>query len=314
MLLTSNWREWYHLRHQQGCLVSGAQFEDYVTRILGRFHDDFTNPSPAGTLGDGGCDGLAEAGTILYACYGQRPARNAERELQAKLVSDFTRGRDSWTTFRFWRFVTNAPVGPETLKSFTSLQREHGEGTQRPLTMRIWQPENLWTEVVNTLAPQVLDDLYPGAPGIANLDLADLLPLLEALGHSDADTDITASIAPVPVNKMDYNKLPAGSRLEFNNGRLMAPRSENWYANAADPTLSDAHGERFRAIYLSAREISANPIEILERIYVAVAGPNFRMDARRANAAYAVVSYFFDSCHIFEAPPKNLESTHVAAN
>ena len=92
MLMTSNWRDWYHLRHQQDCLVSGAQFEDYVTRILGRFHDDFTNPSPAGTLGDGGCDGLAEAGTILYACYGQRPARNAERELQKKLDSDFARG------------------------------------------------------------------------------------------------------------------------------------------------------------------------------------------------------------------------------
>ena len=89
MLMTSNWRDWYHLRHQQGCLVSGAQFEDYVTRILARFHDDFTNPAPSGTLGDGGCDGLADAGKILYACYGQRPARNAERELQAKLVSDF---------------------------------------------------------------------------------------------------------------------------------------------------------------------------------------------------------------------------------
>ena len=72
MLTTSNWRDWYHFRHQQGCLVSGAQFEDYVTRILGRFHDDFTNPSPAGALGDGGCDGLADAGTILYACYGRR--------------------------------------------------------------------------------------------------------------------------------------------------------------------------------------------------------------------------------------------------
>lgn len=26
------------------------------------------------------------------------------------------------------------------------------------------------------------------------------------------------------------------------------------------------------------------------------------MDGKRANAAFAVVSYFFDSCHIFEMP------------
>lgn len=314
MLMTSNWRDWYHLRHQQGCLVSGAQFEDYVTRILGRFHNDFTNPSPAGTLGDGGCDGLAETGTILYACYGQRPARSAERELQAKLVSDFARGRDSWTTFQTWRFVTNAPVGPETLKSFTSLQQQHVEGTQRPLTMRIWQPEHLWTEVVSTLTPQVLDELYPGAPGIENLELADLLPLLDALGQSDSDADDAGSIRPVPANKMDFNNLPTGSRLEFNSGRLMAPRIEKWYAEASDPSLLDAHGERFRVIYLAAREVTTEPIEILERIYVAVAGTNFRMDAKRANAAYAVVSYFFDSCHIFETPPAIQGGTHAATH
>jgi len=314
MLTTSNWRDWYHFRHQQGCLVSGAQFEDYVTRILGRFHDDFTNPSPAGALGDGGCDGLADAGTILYACYGQRPARNAERELRTKLVGDFTRGRDCWTTFLTWRFVTNAPVGPETLKAFTALQQQHGEGTQRPLTMRIWRPETLWTEVVSTLAPQVLDELYPGAPGIENLELVDLLPLLDALGQSDDAEDIVASIHPVPPDKMDFNNLPTGSRLEFNSGRLMAPRIDKWYAEASDPGLLDAHGERFREIYLGARDVTTEAVEILERVYVAVAGANFRMYAKRANAAYAVVSYFFDSCHIFETPPATLESTRAAAN
>lgn len=314
MLMTPNWRDWYHLRHQQGCLVSGAQFEAYVTRVLRSFHDDFTNPSPAGSLGDGGCDGLAKRGTILYACYGQRPARNAERELRDKLVADFTRGQESWEDFLIWRFVTNAPVGPTTLKSFTSLQQQHDEGTQRPLEMRIWQSEDLWSEVVGTLVPQVLNELFPGAPGIENLELADLLPLLDALGQPDGSEDIAASIPPVPPNKMDFNNLPQGARLEFNSGRLMAPRIDKWYADASDPGLSDAHGERFKAIYLGARKVTREPIEILERIYVAVAGTNFRMDAKRANAAYAVVSYFFDSCHIFETPPATLGGTHAAAN
>lgn len=314
MLMTSNWRDWYHFQHQQRCLVSGAQFEDYVSRILERFHDDFINPAPAGTLGDAGCDGLADAGTVLYACYGQRPGRSAERELQAKIISDFTRGLNSWTTFHTWRFVTNAPVGPETLKSFTAIQQRHNPRTQRPLKMRIWRPERLWTEIVSTLAQRILDELYPGAPGIENLELSDLLPLLESLGQSDGSPDDAGSIRPVPASKMEFNNLPLGSQLEFNNGRLMAPRIDRWYAEASDPTLSDAHGKRFRAIYLDACEVTTDPIEILERIYVAVAGANFRMDASRANATYAVVSYFFDSCHIFETPPSVPRSTHAATN
>lgn len=314
MLLTPNWREWYHFRHQQACHASGAQFEEYVTRCLGHFHDDFTNPSPAGTLGDGGCDGLAEAGRILYACYGQRPARNAERELQGKLESDFTRGRASWDTFEIWRFVTNAPVGPESLKTFTGLQRQHAAGAKRPLELRIWSPDHLWDNAVGQLSVEILNDLFPGAPGIANLELADLLPLLDTLGNSDGADDVAAEILPVPSNKMDFNDLPEASRLEFNSGRRMAARIERWYGEASDPSIYDSHGERFKEIYLGIRKVTADPAEILERIYVAVAGPNFRMDAKRANAAYAVVSYFFDGCHIFEMPPTDGLGTDAAAN
>lgn len=314
MLVTPNWLEWYHLRHQQECHKSGAPFEDYVTTVLSRFHDDFTNPAPAGTLGDGGCDGLADSGRILYACYGQRPGRNAERETQGKLTSDFERGRDSWPTFSTWRFVTNAPIGPETLKSFTNHQQQHAASSARPLEMRIWNPDDIWNEVVRQLPFEVLNEIFPGVPGIENLELSDLLPLLESLGSAPEDADSGASIQPVPPSKMDFNGLALGSRLEFNNGRLMAPRIDKWYADNSDPGLYDAHGERFAEIYRSAREAVSEPSEILERIYVAVAGPNLRMDAKRANAAYAVVSYFFDSCHIFEMPPDGWEGTDVATN
>lgn len=315
MLLTPNWLEWYHFRHQQECFKSGTPFEEYVSSVLRRHHDDFVNPAPAGQLGDGGNDGLAEAGQVLYACYGQRPDRNAERETNAKFRSDFERGRDQWNTFTEWRFVTNAPIGPETTKSYAEFQRQHAEGTARPLRLRIWRPEELWDKVVSRLAIDVLNELFPGAPGVANLELADLLPLLDELGQADHGTETAAPILPVPPNKMDFNSLPDASRAEFNSGRLMAPRIDKWYADGSDPGLSDAHGDRFKEIYVSARAVTDEPAAVLERIYVAVAGENFRMDGKRANAAYAVVAYFFDSCHIFEMPPPvDLEGNHVAAN
>lgn len=101
MLLTANWRDWYHFRHQQECFKSSSGFEDYVSLVLGRFHDDFVNPAPSGTLGDGGCDGLAESGALFYACYDQRPARSAERELAAKIGPSTSApwGWASWVEF-----------------------------------------------------------------------------------------------------------------------------------------------------------------------------------------------------------------------
>ncbi|WP_405635313.1 hypothetical protein OHB53_18425 [Streptomyces sp. NBC_00056] len=302
MLLTPNWRDWYHFRHQQACFQSGAAFEDYVSQVLTHFHDDFLNPAPSGSLGDGGCDGLAESGTIFYACYGQRPARNAERELAKKIESDFMRGIDQWDTFHIWKFVTNAPMGPESLRCITKLQQAHGPTAERPLTIRAVNKERLWTDVVGALDVEVLDTLFPGAPGIENIELSDLLPLLDALGTAGSATETGGRIPPVPPTKMEFNALPEASRLEFNAGRLLAPRIDRWYAESSDPGLYDAQGGRFRSLYKEARSITAEPAEILERLYVSVAGANFRMDGKRANAAFAVVSYFFDSCHIFEMP------------
>lgn len=303
MLLTSNWRDWYRFKHQEKWWQSGTAFETYVTTILARFHDDFINPDPAGSLGDGGCDGIADAGSILYACYGQRPLRNAERELTNKINSDFTRGFSQWTTFSTWRFVTNAPVGPDATRALTTLQQQYATATPRQVDIRLMRSQDLWDKVIGTFDASVLDDLFPGAPGSRNIELDDLLPLLETLGDDSHPVDIGAALAPVPPNKMEFNDLPEPSKLEFNAGRLLAPRIDRWYAEAADPSLYDTHGERFRQLYSEARQATPHAAEILERLYVAVAGENFRMDGRRANSAYAVVSYFFDSCHIFETPP-----------
>ncbi|WP_418005906.1 ABC-three component system protein [Mycobacterium sp. PDNC021] len=169
--------------------------------------------------------------------------------------------------------------------------------------MRIWRPEDLWREVVGTLDLESLNELFPGAPGAQHVELADLLPLLDALGNIGAAPETGNAVLPVPPDKMDFNSLPEASRMEFNAGRLLAPRIDRWYEESSDPDLRDVHGEAFRVIYASYRAVTDTPAELLERLYVSVAGANFRMDGTRANAAFAVVSYFFDSCHIFDTPP-----------
>lgn len=302
MLITPNWRDWYYSRHIQECARSGTPFEEYVTRVLSRFHDDFVNPNPTGTLGDGGCDGLADAGTRFYACYGVRPGRNVERELARKIASDFSRALQEWSCFDTWIFVTNAPVGPEALKVFTALQQTHGRDSTRPLTLRLWKPDDIWREVVGTLSDATLNELFPGAPGIEHVDLADLLPLLDTLSSGVVPPETGAPVLPVPADKMDFNRLPATSQMELNAGRVLAPRIDAWYENSSDPGLYDSHGETFTAIYARAQAVTEEPAAVLERLYVSVAGANFRMDGKRANAAFAVVAYFFDSCHIFRTP------------
>lgn len=301
------WKTWYRAQHDSRCNTSGEKFEDYATKVLTRLHADYLNPDSMGSRGDGGCDGLAENGSILYACYGQRATTGVDQKTKEKLEADFARGCSNWPTFTTWRFVTNAQFGPAPTSSLVKLRQQHGTGTKRPLTLDLWKaPEDLWWEAANKLTPSQLDEIMPGVPHAQNVKLVDMVELIESLtAANDMRTDHLHSINPVPSTKMEFNKLPATTRLEFNEGRLLTPRIEKWFSEQADPLLRDTKARQFREIYCEARRNTTDVREIVRRIYGALGGSDFDMSTKRANAVYAVTAYFFDSCDIFEEPPSD---------
>lgn len=303
-MIDSAWKSWYRAKHDQRCLASGDAFEEYVTAILARLHVDYLNPTPMGRRGDGGCDGLADNGSILYACYGQRATSSIDQKTKDKLESDFARGIASWESFSTWRFVTNAPFGPTPTKSVQILRKQHAPGTQRPITIEIWTADDLWWKAVNKLTASQLDEVIPGVPHAQNVKLTDLVELILSLERVDGDDpDRIKSIRPVPPTKMDFNNLPETTRAEFNAGRLLSTRINKWFSEQANPELRDEKAQRFRVIYQEARRATQDVREIVRRIYGALGGQDFDFSTKRANAVYAVTAYFFDSCDIFEEPP-----------
>jgi hypothetical protein len=307
MLLTSAWRDWYKAQHMLRSQELATAFESYMTDVLSQFHDDFVNPDPIGSLGDGGCDGLADAGRIAYACFGSTTERDAERRLENKVKKDFKRATEKWTSFSTWRFVTNSPFGPLSSQAIIDLQKLHEEGTERPIRVRLWTPKHVWSKVVVNLPFEKLDLLYPGCPGAVNVELIDLIPLLDSLRNITAAREEALPVRPVPIDKMDFNAIPDLKRMELNQWRHLAGRIDDWFDGSGDPDLRDHEGVRFRRIYEESRNVDGDSAAILERIYVSLGGRDFRFDSKRANAVYAVTSYFFDLCHIFEVPQEGRE-------
>lgn len=305
-MIDSAWKSWYRAMHDQRCLASGTEFEEYVTALLARLHPDYLNPSPMGKHGDGGCDGLADDGSILYACYGQRATTNIEQKTKDKIESDFSRALRCWSDFSTWRFVTNAPCGPLSTRTIIALRKQHADGTERPINMDIWRPDEIWWKVANKLTPKQLDEVIPGVPHAGNVELADLVELIQSLEEVEGNRpDHLESIRPVPSTKMDFNNLPETTRAEFNSGRLHSARIDRWFAQQADPALRDEKAQRFRFIYQEARRDTRDVREIVRRVYGALGGQDFDLSTKRANAVYGVTAYFFDSCDIFEEPPSD---------
>ncbi|MDK7158540.1 hypothetical protein QP415_01550 [Pauljensenia sp. UMB3104] len=312
-MIDSAWKSWYKAKHDQRCQASGEAFEIYVTELLSRFHSDFVNPSPMGSYGDGGCDGLADSGAIFYACYGQRATTGIDQKTKQKLESDFARALECWDDFTNWRFVTNASVGPAPMKSLQALRKQHGPHTARPITIDLWKTDDLWQKVAAKLTLEQLDEVIPGVPHVGHVELADLVDLIQSLEQVDGSfPDNNAPIRPVPSTKMNFNKLPETTRAEFNVGRLLSVRIDRWFSQQSDPTMRDEKAQRFRAIYQEARRTTTDVREIVRRVYGALGGQDFDLSTKRANAVYAVTAYFFDSCDIFEEPPDTYDGSEVA--
>jgi hypothetical protein len=304
-MIDAAWKQWYRAAHDARCRTTGVAFEEYATALLKRLHPDFINPNAMGRRGDGGCDGLADNGSILYACYGSNAVTGIDSKIRKKLEADLTRALDCWPSFTTWRFVTNAQFGPSTVAHLLALRQAHGNQSARPLSLEVWRaPEDLWWYAADKLTSDQLAEVMPGVPHSQVIDLEDLVSVIENLGTVERDSvERLGEIRPVPVTKMDYNAIPEVTRLEFNEGRMQAQRINQWFARQPDPGLRDIKAATFNQVYARALMATSDPGELVEAIYVALGGSDLRFSTKRANAIYAVTAYFFDSCDIFEEPP-----------
>lgn len=304
-VVDSAWRDWYRAVHSERFVtLTGTQFEDYVTSALQIVHGPtFLNPKPKGRLGDHGCDGITGDGLIAYACFGYMSGRASEKQICDKITGDFERAKSQWSTFKKWRFVSNAGVGPKASKEILSINAKHAAGSARQIEAAQVDEAGFWNQMLLPLEREDLDKIFPGVPHSSNVTLSELYPLLDGLGSGALTPTNGAYIGEISPHKMQYNELSQRVRIEFQDARVHVPVIREWFAGHSDPTLRDVQGARFKQIYCDARKISTSPDEIIERLYVNLGGPNFRYESKRANGVYAVTAFFFDECDIFEIPP-----------
>lgn len=304
-MLPTPFIEWYQGQHERRSRLTGTEFEVYVTRALRLHHPDFLNPPPTGPAGDGGTDGLAEGGTISYACYGSQSIRDQQSRLISKMEKDLARAAAVWSSFNIWRFISNVPCGPNAAKWILEANN-HWNGTdRRDIHVLFWTPDHVWTSIIRDLEPRHLNELYPGVPGAQNVELEDLVPLIDALTNEPLAPEVNPKITEVSAYKLEFNALHESTRIEFNEGRVLAPSIEGWFARNPLPAARDQAANAFRRIYSSIAQSTDEPRERVERCYIAVGGSDFRANSKRANAVYAITAYFFDSCDIFEGPPED---------
>lgn len=275
----------------------GTAFQDWFVLLAGHaFGPDFEEVRPYGLYGDLKCDGRRISSGSVFQCYA--PEAMKESELIAKVDADFHGAREHWSgSMQEWVFVHNDSRGlpPNAVKHLDGLRQDHS-----PLKIATWsEPELL--DLAMTLDLAALQALFGPAASIAIVDrlvMSDLVPIIEALQRQEPNPSDPPLTPPSP-EKLEKNALSEDSGLLLRIGRRKSALVDTFFRKSPRPDLGERIAEAFRLRYAELKAFDL-PADTIFKHLQDCAG--FNGEPKRQGAALAVLTYFFDSCDIFEDP------------
>jgi hypothetical protein len=275
--------------------LQGIAFQDWFVRLAGHaFGSDFEEVRPYGRQGDLKCDGRRISTKSVFQCYA--PYLMKDVDLIAKINTDFHGARAHWKAdMAEWIFVHNDGRGlpPRTVQHIVSLRKAHSL-----IGIETWsEPELL--KLVVTLDLPALQALFGFAPSIAIIDrlvMADLVPIIDALQRQEPNPS-DPPLTPPSLEKLERNALSEECALLLRIGRRKGNLVETFFRKGSRPDLGERIAEAFRDRYAALKGLGL-PADTIFKHLQDYAGMNG--EPKRQGAALAVLSYFFESCDIFE--------------
>ncbi|MFC3494425.1 ABC-three component system protein [Glycomyces rhizosphaerae] len=257
---------------------------------------------PVRSSGDRGADGLGIWDGKLYACYGsttQNPAV-AIRKFRKDIQSACTNRAGE---FREFVFVHNDAGGshPDLGSAIAAAQLEYPGITITP-----WGEDRL-IDLLLDLEPhlqrRILKDeldftMLVSRTGIE--EVSDLLDTLTKLMPAPRPDDMSS--IPLPKeNKLDFNRIVDWNREWLRQAWKYTTLVDTYYDSHRDEMAEPFAAQAMNSRYSELFEAGSDADEIIEDLLLCVGGGS--LAGRKLMAAYTVLAYFLQRCHIFENPP-----------
>lgn len=289
-------RNHYGHRFELEFLKAHAQaFEDLFNRIMAhRYQSDFQPVRAYGNQGDKKSDGYLVSEKTVFQCYG--PKETKQSEMLAKINGDYAGALEHWgERMRRWRFVHNDQDGlpPDVVQRLTDLNNNDD-----PVELDAFGYAEL-RERVFELNLQQLEDLFGYAPtrsALDELDFEALRPVLNAIARSEPPP--TPPLSAPTAEKLSKNDISEDAANLLRQGRGRQRLVEGFFDSYPDPDFGEEIAQGFRDHYIKVKAQGASPDAIFTELQSFAGG--MEGSPQRQAAVLAVLSYFFDSCDIFE--------------
>ncbi|MBL7794956.1 MAG: hypothetical protein JNJ90_00490 [Saprospiraceae bacterium] len=292
----------------------GSEFQKFFAQIMGRAYPDFTSIKPQGKLGDWKNDGYDRKTGVFYQVYApEQPEKNKPAEAIKKLTEAFEGILEKWnalTPVRKFYFAFNDEfrfAHPEVEASLLNLTKKHGIPCEPFLAKDLQRVfEGLSDEDImfclDCHIPNV-DELYPIVSGDA---------LREVVKHIlQLPFDIRKPIAsarPGFVKKIQFNSLSSQVADLLKMGEFQIGTLQTYFELESD--LKSILQEKFSGLYEQGKkEIVGDHDERSDEIFFYIFGkstPTETPSHAISPAIIALMSYYFESCDIFEPPKTEL--------
>lgn len=277
--------------------AKGDAFQTFLEKLMGlAYKADFMACRPWGNQGDRKNDGFLKSERCLFQVYA--PIEMEATKASAKIKEDFDGAKAYWGQhFGKWVFAHNAIDGlpPHVLSLLLELE------TANPgIKLEPWGLEELRL----IFRKLTIDDLHswfgfaPSDETKVDLRFSDLQFVLETIASRPAPPP--QEVREVPMGKIEANALSENVSILLKAGMTKAPLVKTFFEKWYDETFGERIAESFRAKYQALRG-QFRPDEIFAELESWAGGAD-RGSAEHQLAVLAVISYYFDSCDVFEEP------------
>jgi hypothetical protein len=288
---------------------NGDSFQNFFCTMMEEVHgSDVVRIRPFGRLGDKGCDGYLNPIGKVFQCYGALDGGSDGKVayLRKKMTDDYQKAADAIPEImKEWHMVHNFIDGlpieaVETLKQIEKLDVARKFGF-------ISMP---WFEVqIFSLSPSKIEKLLdPVATDqdFQSMQAAELRDLIAAIvTATDELLPMKNEIKPVPVDKLDFNKLPGHWRALISAGCQNSRNVADYLSRHPDPLMGETIAQMFRDRYRYLKSENLPPAKIMSTLYEMITGIG-AVPPHRQVAAQALLAFLFESCDIFEDHPSKV--------
>lgn len=276
-----------------------TEFETWFRVMMECIHKgDFEIIKAGGAHGDKKSDGRIISEETIFQCYAPESPAKFASNAPTKISDSFPKIFEYWPNLKTWVLVHNnaGGIGTSVSDALETLRVDH-----HPLKVEDGS-RRLLKDLHDQLSLQQLIDIYPGVRlNFSEVQMSSIRPLLRKIEDEHAPPVSLMDFGDEPdQKKLEFNKLSSEARFNIQRARKGLGIVDRYIEGLSRPTSASIIQEALINQYQSLSDLGYNSDETLAKLMKFVGDDG---TPTITAAAYVILTYYFESCDIFENVP-----------